>query len=667
MDASPAINQLTEFVKRKLEQLKEPRYDWQPTVEPPRSFDRSLEPCDPPEWTPPADSIEESRQIIRSAITEYLENEVPVNMLLVKALPGTGKTTAAVEIVDQVAATGKRIAYAGPRHDLFEDVIAKSSNPVEWYEWLPRQAAAPEEDKIQTCNYAGQMADWLVKGYAAMDFCSGVCGWDYVNGGCLYHAQKSRRERVIYIQHQHVTLGHPLSFSVLFGDESPLAAFTNEWRIPARWILPPGMDDRDPMKELLNWLTMYAQSTNRAIMGPDLLQLLGGADLVLDTCEKSELPIAALAYGSIHRAEDVETTPYFHLPQLTRLLIREATQALSGVDYPHRVVIAPGSLTLLLRRTVDYRRIPPHVVWLDATGRPEIYEQIFRRPVQVVDAQPHMHGRIFQVVDRANGKTSLVKSGQRTDKALQAEDLIGKIIEQHGYLQPSVISFKDFVENTDLDVKTSHFYAARGTNEHEDADAIFILGAPQSNIYDIVKLAKMIYFERDTAFKVQWTTQEQVYNYIADDGQGRRYPVSGFWHDSDLQAVLETIREDEIIQAAHRARPVNHPVDIWLLTNIPIPSLPPDELLTMRDVLGSPDGVDIFKWALVQKLMGEKDEITSSDLVEIGISRNTAAKYLDFIAHQPGWEKGVVKISGKRGGRPKAAVIRGGFAQSHLN
>ena len=49
-------------------------------------------------------------------------------------------------------------------------------------------------------------------------------------------------EAVIYVQHQHITNGHPLRFDVVFGDENPLQTFTRLWRIPARWVRPSGTD-----------------------------------------------------------------------------------------------------------------------------------------------------------------------------------------------------------------------------------------------------------------------------------------------------------------------------------------------------------------------------------------------------------------------------------------
>ncbi len=655
MDA-PAVNRFIDFVER-LRRRPAAVFDWQPTVGPPLpAYERTLKPCPAPDWTRPLGSVDAARRLMRDAIAEYLDDPMPDHMLLVRTLPGTGKTTAAVEAIDgYIGGSGTKVAYAGPRHDLFRDIIARSRHPERWYEWLPRQIEDADAGKIETCRYAGQIQEWLQKGYQAMDFCSGVCGWDYVKDGCAYHRQKERPEPVLYVQHQHVTQGHPLEFSLLIGDESPLSAFTREWRIPARWILPPGMDPTEPLTEALTWMSAIAQNCEKSMEGPELIEYLGGADTVLQACEY-EIPAGKLAAaGSIHQPEEVGNAPYFHLFDLVPLLAREARSAQAGAPYPHRIIISPGFMTLLLRQKPNQKSLPEHVIWLDATGRPKIYEKIFGRRVKAVNAAPRTAGRIYQVVDRANGKTALTgQNGEATAKARQVEDLIRKVIGDYGYRRASAIGFKAFVAKSSLAeiARTAHYYAARGTNEHEDADAMFIVGAPQANIYDVVKLAKMIYFERETAFRVEWTTRDTPYNYVDADGQGRMYPVSGFWGDDDLQAVLETLREDEIIQAAHRGRPVNHPVDIWLITNIPIASLPPDKLLTMREIMGAPAGVDIFKWRMALDKAIDKGEIFTTDLKDLGISENTAKKYFEKF-EKLGWERGV-RANGP--GRPERGV-----------
>jgi hypothetical protein len=521
---NPGSKQLRAYVDRIL--AAKPDFDWKPTIEPPNIQERKLVPCAAPSWKPQAGSVDSARQIIWSGITDYLKEERPEDMAMVKASPGIGKTTAAIQIVEQLAAAGHRIQYAGPRHDFFQDILAKSKTPNQWYEWQPRQTEDLDAGKMQTCLYAGQISEWLNKGYAAMDFCSGVCGWDYVKTGCVYHAQSKRPERIIFTQHQHVAMGHPMQFSVLFGDESPIGAFVHEWRIPGRWILPSGMDPTDAMTELIFNMMTIAQNAKTSIQGPELLDLLGGPDNVLLACQDYEIPAEAVAYGTnIHRPEQAGEVSYFHLPALVSLLQREAGQAKAGQIYPHRVILAGGFLSLLLRHKPE--QLPFHVIWLDATGQSAIYERIFGRKVRVINATARQQGKIYQVVDRTNGKSSILKDGKTTIKASQAKDLINRIIRERNYQMPSVISYKDFVVELE-NIKIGHFYAARGTNEYEYVDAIFIVGAPQPDIYSVVRMAQMIFFERDTAFRVEWISREQPYHYIAPDGQGRAYPVSGF-------------------------------------------------------------------------------------------------------------------------------------------
>lgn len=658
-------NPLIDFVERI--RAARPEYDWQPRVEEPKGFDRRLTVCNPPERTGIFESLEAARVSLRERFTQYLEDPDPAYMLLAKPLPGVGKTTAAVEAVEAAVERGLRVEYSGPRHDFFPEVTSKAQKPENWYEWLPRQAGDPDTGKVQTCDYPEQMNTWLQKGYEAMDFCSGVCGWEKVKNGCIYHQQKRRSEPVIYVQHQHVTLGHPLQFDLLIGDESPLAAFLHEWKIPARHVCPPGMDYGEPIVEILHLLGTVASNAARALMGGQLMELLGGAEAVKQACERFEMPVGEIeADMRIHRAEEAAEKPYFHLFDLLPLLAREAKAYSEGRRYPHRIMAGGGFLTLLLRRNV--KDLPAHVIWLDATGRPEIYRKLFKRDVMVVEARPRLQGRIYQVVDRANGKSTLQEreTGEMTGKARQLQALIRRIVEQNGYRIPAVIGFKKFMEKADIPGTGGHFYAARGTNEHEEADAVIVAGSPQPDVYDVVKMAKQIYFEREQAFDPTWCLRDAPYEHVAADGMGRAYPVSGFWKDADLQAVLEMVREDEIIQAAHRGRPVNHPTDIWLLTNIPIDGLPPDELLTMREVMDSPEGVDVFKWAKVADYLRDRESVTIADLVnEFGLDYVTAKKYLGQIATIPGWEMAAVRTP--HGGKPTRVAQRVAIANDILN
>ena len=58
--------------------------------------------------------------------------------------------------------------------------------------------------------------------------------------------------------------------------------------------------------------------------------------------------------------------------------------------------------------------------------------------------------------------------------------------------------------------------------------------------------------------------------------------------DERLNLIMRTYREDEMVQAAHRIRPLLNPEEkeIFLISNLPIKELPPQELLTLDDLIG---------------------------------------------------------------------------------
>ena len=605
-----------------------------------------------------------ARSEMAAHMLAYLEEPAPEHMLLVRALPGVGKTTAAIRAVEEAAADGRRVVYFGPRHDFFEDVLAITKEPRLWYEWLPRQAGDAECGRCETCVYATEIGQWLARGYEAMLFCSTICGWDYVNKQCRYHEQKRRREPCIFAQHLHSVLGHPLEFDVAIGDEYVMPAFVNDWRIPNRWITPGEMDPREPLTEVLYALRKMTDD-GVTVEGGNLLTLLGGAEHVRDACEGYYRMAGSVIAPTLRRPEDVVNAPYNHLPSLVPLLAREARAFLEyGDGYPHRIQVKPDGLRMLLRNSIS-AKVPPHLIWLDGTGDPRLYREVFDRPVDVYDARPELKARIYQLYERSNGKSFLLdQQGRPTSKADQARALVRRIIEQGGYERPAIISFKGIVASEGFDdMDHGHFYAARGTNAFEDADCLIVLGTPQPTIEGIQEQAKMLFFDRDKPFASEWGERLVPYSYVDEDGKGRAYPCSGFWGDPDLQAVLNSVRESEIVQAAHRCRPVHNSVDIWLLTNLPIDQLPPVELLSLREVMGAPVGVNVFIWkgALdkMDDFLRQAEEnglaISVTEFAERGnVDPGTAKKYMQALVDTGQWVWDEAIRPSRPGPRPRA-------------
>lgn len=617
----------------------------EPAPEPPGPLRRSARSCPPPDYAiraPP--TLDQARADIRAAIDAYLALPAPPHLLLIRAVPGVGKTTAGVETAEACAARGWRVAYAGPRHDFFDDVKAIAQHPRIWYEWLPRTEG--NETMAQTCREEKGITAWLRKGYDGFTYCAGVCGYAYVTDKCVWHRQKLRQEPVIYIQHQHVASGHPLDFRVLIGDENPLDAFLRQWDIPAKQVRPSSMGYDEPLTELLLKLAGLCGG-DRLVTGLELMDALGGPAEVLETCRDFIMPATALAAVEVHSEFQAQNADYFHLPQLVPLLVREAQAALDDRSYPPRIIAGKGDLTLLLRRYPD-QKLPQHVIWLDATGDPHIYEELFGREVLVVNAAPAMLGHVTVVMDRTNGKGDF--------KADQAAQLVRKIVADCGYQNPAVVTFEGAQDEIAGVWQSAHFYGARGTNRLEQADALFVVGAPMPNRDNLRSMAAMLYFERMIAFGGQWSSRYVAYRYVGEDGRGVEYPAGGFWGDKDLQALVWQKREAEIIQAVHRVRPIIRAVPIYVLSNLPIEELAVTRLATAAELLGSVKPAKVrshYDWDRVLSFVAQRDSVTPKEIHDaLNVKWETAKKYWQLLLETGEWEVAIDAQARKRGKQP---------------
>lgn len=608
-------------------------------------------------------TIEEARAMIQHAITEY--QETSSNALLnIGAQAGVGKTTIGTETAERAAASGRRVLYLGPRHDFFQDIQKIAKRPKWWYEWQPRQLGDERKGKIETCRNQPEIDAWMQRGYDAMSFCRNgkICGWDYINNHCPFHAQSHKRFPIVFGQHAHIC-GHPEmnQFDLIIGDEFPLQAFLHKWVIPGKFIAPKGMDIHDPYTEIVHQLSQIASRNVRAD-GTDLLRMIGSFEEIhyaTESWAKKE-EVQALA-PSIDKANDVNEVPFFHLFSLAKLLHQESKLAMEEIDYSSRISINDGKLNLLLRKQIDKRAINKKILWLDATSNKTIYEAMFA-PVRVETISPivKIKGTIRQLWQRSNGKTSLLKNGETTSKTDQLKEQVTQIIKSNNYKNPAIITFQA-LEKLFEEHQTGHFYGNRGTNRYENCDCLIVAGTPQPDLNTIHTTAKMLFQEHLEAFNLDWSERELIYKHVDNQGISYSYPVSGFWHDEKLSALLWQYREAEIIQTAHRVRPIINNVDVWLITNIPIDELPPDELLRINDVFNAPINVDAYQWPDIlnksEIIENNVGYVTASDLVnEFKLSKTTASKYIDLIAKHYGWTVGKV-VLGK--GRPHKATGRG--------
>ena len=605
----------------------------------------------------PADrvSLDTGRRMIADAITTYLADPMPSSMLLIAAPAGIGKTTIGVRTAEDAAAASQRVLYVGPRREFFADVQALAARPAWWTAWQPRHGGEGETGFGATCRWPDQISTWMTRGYAAKTFCSNprICGWRYWHESCRYHAQERQAGPIVFAQYEHIALGHPLmeQMALIIGDELPIRAFLHPWQLPASAIVPP--DIADPQAAaILRRLYTLATVPNITWSGAELLDALGGATAVAQACARFRQDVSFAAYEpELRGPNDAEDVPYFHLPQTMALLGREAERTQQSLPSISRVRVDASGLTLLLRRAP--RQLPPHVIWLDATANAPLYETLFGRPVTVVRPEVALQGRVRQVWAGLNNKQALSGQAPKTDHLRQQIDRI----LARGYTRPAFIGYKDLIRGLVPEGITpdriAHFGGSRGTNRLQDCDCLIVIGAPQPPTPQLLDMAAMLYFERDAPFDTTWSTRDIPYA-----NQAWAWPIGGFWDDPQLQALIEQTRESELVQAIHRARPLIRDVDIWLLTNVPLPNIPV-ELVSLHDLFDAPAGIDAYRWPeIAQKAQARMDAagmVTTADLTTL-CTAPAAKKYLEALAQRHGWD--LVKAPASGRGQPPLACVK---------
>lgn len=595
-------------------------------------------------------SVEEGQQVIRAAIDAYLDTPAPGHVLLIAAPAGLGKTTLAVEVAERHAAQGGRVMFLGPRRDFWDDLTPMMQQRQWWQRWLPR-TEGQGQGVGQTCRHARKIGAWLQRGYDAMSFCtnSSICGWDYVRNECPWHQQAKNPKPIVFGQFEHV-IAHPLSdsISLMIGDELPLRAMLHTWRIPAAFIVPTNLDDT-PQRVVMQRLRWVCDNHTTMVTGETLMQHLGGAEFVASAT--NDIAADAIMTPELSSENAVDDAPYGHVYQTLALLGAEARAALEGRSYISRVQCWPEQLVLLMRRIPEHT--PSHVIWLDATGSPDLYSICFGRPVQLVAPDVRLQGNVRQVWASLNTKRDIV-TDEETPKGAHLRKQVQHIIQRHGYCKPALITYQHVIERFGFDAgNATHFHGSRGTNRLQDHDALIVVGTPQPALHDIANIAAQLYARRSEPFKTAWTARDRQYA-----GQPWAYSVSGFWDDPDLQLILEQHREAELIQALHRVRPLRRQVDVWLLTNLPLPRIPV-ALVSLHELYDAPKGIDPYRWpevvALAQERVTDIGYVTSADLVQANIcQRPAAARYLQALAEVFDWPFGHPPTAIGRGRPPLA-------------
>lgn len=611
-------------------------------------------------------------QILQDRMRDYVLEDDPGYMLLVRATPGSGKSWSGVKLAYWAAGkTRKKIFYAAPRHPLYGDLIEAASeqnlDPTKMYEWLPRQDGL---GKVTTCIHSPIIGEWMRRGYNGINFCQMICGQQYMKTECGYHAQKKRKEPFIFGQHQNVTVGHMLSakFHCLIGDEFPLSAFLDKRLITVPNLMRNDLNKLPQAVPLVRMIQdmIYLCGLGRKVRGDEMIRYLTpqGIEAAMQSYQHPYVQLLFMSPGldPLNPAASVENTPYSYLDTFFAMAKREVAAFVAKRDYPNRLSLAPDGLTMLCRKHYA-DSLPSHIIWFDGTGRKDIYESMFEREVEEIYLSPPLQGEIIQITDRVNSKSGMVEEGKPTKQALQAKDLVKAITDQHSG-RVAVITYKDIADLYSEvqgrgDLEITHFFGNRGGNALQGVEALIVIGTPMISPEGIVEAAKMLYYDRDEPFDTAWILDDRDFIFSDEEGEGRAQPI-GTFRDPALNAILWQFREAEIVQSAHRGRPLRHPISIYLLSSLPVDELPPTKILTMREIMQAPEGVNIFEWKRIVEaadgLLAEGKLVTASGLGDkLEVSHSTALDYMRKLVKTGEWEVAILRTNT---GRQQQAVSR---------
>lgn len=586
--SSPAIERFLARLREQLASGKE-MASIPPGVEqsPRQPLYPTLRRGDPPVGVPivqqrppaPQVTLDTARARIVDEITRYAEGD-DERMLLLRVTPGAGKSHNAVKALQDLAHTGRKI-YAAARTNFWEKDLTRFDifEPEKWWNWLAIQPGDEEKGKPMTCRVAEAMFGWLKRGYPGIELCRQLCFADGWVGNCEYRKQAKRKEPLVFARHNHLVFG--LAFrkmDLAIVDELPLSAFLWDRFIPDGEIVPAGT--AGPVSELFGWLQHLAGS-QQYHKGRALLDIIG--ECLGDVYAQVEVSSDALPeIPVVSGPEDVAGLPYHYWADLLLTLAPEYECWREGwADWIPRVKIKPGGVQILGRRPV-WDKLPAKTVMLDATGDERIARAIFERDVKLVECSVKTRGRIFQVVGRQYGISHV--RDRKTRKITQAGlDMIesAKLIrDEGGYKRVGIVTFKKVVKHfiKEFDAGDVLWYGAvRGTNVLIGCDAVILCGGPNWPLYSVLDTAAMLFpdrmksFAKDDEGEYIFPWRSATVEYRVKDGRRAFRQHRGFWDDAELRTVMESSRVAEVVQSAHRPRPILFPCDVWILTSIPTP------------------------------------------------------------------------------------------------
>ena len=260
-------------------------------------------------------------------------------------------------------------------------------------------------------------------------------------------------------------------------------------------------------------------------------------------------------------------------------------------------------LHLYHRRELKLPRVP--VLLLDADLSSIIADK-FMPGIQVVDIPVRQLAHVVQVTDRTCSKAFL-RSGDDADRRPQRrldelQRAVVRLLAGGGLL----VTYKSVLEQMRLPpaIETLHFGNLRGRDLFKNLNVAVIAGRLEPDALSVERMTRAIFGDEaepivahapDARGVARYITEERRYRMVG----GRAGPAVSVSVHSDprAQAILEQIRECELLQAIARLRLVHRAerAAVYVVTSIPL-DLEVSELTTWEALIRDRGAEACFRW-----------------------------------------------------------------------
>lgn len=272
---------------------------------------------------------------------------------------------------------------------------------------------------------------------------------------------------------------------------------------------------------------------------------------------------------------------------------------------------------------------PETTLILDATPTIEKYALLFGLAVDDVvitgDEPGDLNAHITQIVNGQYHRSTIARSEKGGQSLRKRINKVIRLIEDK-HNTTLVVGHR---RNEDLyelgESEWMYFYAGRGL-DRPDSDAVVIVGAPHPNEADLKRDARLLTMDQDAIclggeeHSLRRNEEGELaanppitQSYFYEDGNGKGRSADTKGYTGLVGELFQDAREKELVQLAHRVRPIiaDQTKYIYLLTNVPT-DLPIDTLATMDEFVQPISGqIDIPEGAIT--LLDQCCEIMDED------------------------------------------------------